>query len=182
MTSRERWILYPLVFFTFLMAARDKYIKPQLIDCQVVTCRQMQVLSDEGRTVVTLGTTLDESGNEAGVLITYGPPAGSGHLAAPQSLSPPDGPTDARGRLKSVGMREGDSWRCWEMMLRTELRLQHDPEQRESGLTALQIGEATPHWSSTVQWPPADRAVSDDATDPADGGDNGPRDVSSVER
>jgi hypothetical protein len=44
MSSRERWIIYPLLFFAFCLAARDQfpYLRPEVVDIPHLSCRVVE--------------------------------------------------------------------------------------------------------------------------------------------
>jgi len=56
MSSRERWIIYPLLFFAFCLAARDQfpYLRPEVVDIPHLSCRVVEAeLMDAKKLVAT---------------------------------------------------------------------------------------------------------------------------------
>lgn len=69
MSNRERWVVYPLLFFSILLAARDDINPPYVTKCEQLVCSKIFVKSPGGETLVSIG------GNEAfddGVVFVYG--------------------------------------------------------------------------------------------------------------
>lgn len=59
MSDRERWIVYPLLFFALLLGARDRIAPPNPLACQRLECQSLVVKSADGRELVRLGPTTD---------------------------------------------------------------------------------------------------------------------------
>jgi hypothetical protein len=55
MTTRERWIVYPLLFLALGTAVKPKLVPPD------ITCRRLIVLDEERRSRVQLGVTGDDA-------------------------------------------------------------------------------------------------------------------------
>ena len=157
MSNRERWVVYPLLLFTFLMATRDDYVKPEHFDCASISCRSLVVTSMEGKAIVSLGPSEDE----AGAVRVYGsrhPIRLPGTEAVAEKLRRPGheiaeiGANDDGGYLRIFGARPG-----------FDLQLGHDSTHRHSGLTAITVedeyvvapAEPSPQafWGSVVPWP-----------------------------
>lgn len=67
MSNRERWVVYPLIFFAFLMGARDKFYPLEDVACTTVTCNQLTIVASDGEPAVRITTTEDD----AGVITVY---------------------------------------------------------------------------------------------------------------
>lgn len=59
MSDRERWIVYPLLFFALLLGARDRVAPPNPLKCDALECRSLKVISADGREFVKLFPTSD---------------------------------------------------------------------------------------------------------------------------
>jgi hypothetical protein len=56
MSSRERWVIYPLLFFAFCLAARDQfpYLRPEVVEIPRLSCRVIEAqLIDTKKMVAT---------------------------------------------------------------------------------------------------------------------------------
>jgi hypothetical protein len=162
MSNRERWVIYPLLLFTFLMASRDKYVKPEHFDCKTVSCRQLLVQSASGRALVTIGSSTDDSG----AIVVYG-------THEPILLPGDDVGTPRRRRpgheIVEIGASdEGGYVRVFGNHAGADLQLGHDGRLRFSGLTAINEEEgyvASPRepskssvWGSVLEWPASESA------------------------
>ncbi len=64
MSNRERWILYPLIFFSLMLGLRATYLDPLQFRCREIECQSLTVESINGAPVdatVTRGTAADQS-------------------------------------------------------------------------------------------------------------------------
>lgn len=52
MTTRERWIIYPLLFLALSVALRDKLMRATVVDR--ITCRELAVVDANGNTLLRL--------------------------------------------------------------------------------------------------------------------------------
>jgi hypothetical protein len=54
MSSRERWIIYPLLFFAFCLAGRDQlaYLRPQVVEIPRLSCKVIEAKSIDGDIMV----------------------------------------------------------------------------------------------------------------------------------
>ena len=78
MSTRERWIVYPLLFLTLGIALRDKIIPPaevrvgevicDRLECGQSECRTLLIHGPSGRPVVVAGT---DANTRAGVVETF---------------------------------------------------------------------------------------------------------------
>ena len=68
MTERERWIVYPLIFFLLLLVTRDNLLKTQQVKCHELVCSRLYVETEDGRRLVSLFGKLDR-----GYISIYGP-------------------------------------------------------------------------------------------------------------
>ena len=78
MSTRERWIVYPLLFMTLGIALRDKVITPNRLAVGTVVCNRLQsnraechtllVNDPAGRPVVVAGT---DANTGAGIIETF---------------------------------------------------------------------------------------------------------------
>jgi len=55
MTTRERWIVYPLLFLTLGIALRDKIVPPVHLRCSELVCDRVVSKQTECRTLVVRG-------------------------------------------------------------------------------------------------------------------------------
>jgi hypothetical protein len=72
MTTRERWIVYPLLFLTLGIALRDKIMPPSLIEAERIrcdrletdetTCQSLTVWGRGNRELIHLGTATNGTG------------------------------------------------------------------------------------------------------------------------
>jgi hypothetical protein len=55
MSSRERWVIYPLLFFAFCLAARDQfpYLRPEVVDVPRLSCRVIDAKLIDAEKIVT---------------------------------------------------------------------------------------------------------------------------------
>jgi hypothetical protein len=169
MSNRERWVVYPLLLFTFLMATRDDYVKPAHFDCDSISCRRLVVSSIEGKAIISMGPSEDE----AGALRIYG----SRHpirlpgaeVAGDQRRQPGHeifevGANEDGGYLRVFGSRPGH-----------DLQLGHDGVLRQSGLTAISVkdeyvpapaGPPEPViWGNVLAWLPPEATEDAEAAD-----------------
>ena len=74
MSQRERWIVYPLLFFSFALAIRDQWppSKPRP-DFNVVTCRQLIVKDADGGVAVDIHAQPLGDAAGSGVVTVYSP-------------------------------------------------------------------------------------------------------------
>lgn len=59
MSDRERWIVYPLLFFALLLGARDRIAPPNPLECGQLECHSLVLKSTDNRELITLGPTSD---------------------------------------------------------------------------------------------------------------------------
>ncbi|MAT69547.1 MAG: hypothetical protein CMJ58_08485 [Planctomycetaceae bacterium] len=79
MSERERWIVYPLLFFALGAAIRDKIlnvVESKQVACgeleaKTIRCQELVVTDPAGRGagLAKLGSTLDQQGGRRGVLV-----------------------------------------------------------------------------------------------------------------
>ncbi len=66
MTSRERWIIYPLLFLALGAALRDKMVPGNVeafsVDCSQLTCHRLDVIGPEGDSGIRMGTVATGTG------------------------------------------------------------------------------------------------------------------------
>jgi hypothetical protein len=68
MNERERWIVYPLIFFLLLLVTRDNILKTQEVKCNRLVCNKLYVETEDGRKLVTIFGKYDR-----GLISCYGP-------------------------------------------------------------------------------------------------------------
>ncbi len=81
MSNRERWILYPLLFFALLLGAKATFDRLTQAEFQRIECSALRVNSLHGPARVLLGESLDGMGEitlynatgEPAVFISVGP-------------------------------------------------------------------------------------------------------------
>ncbi|MEM8680584.1 MAG: hypothetical protein AAGF97_14650 [Planctomycetota bacterium] len=67
MSDRERWIVYPLILFAFLLAARDKYAEPDQASFRTIRCQELRLVSESGKSLIDLYGSLEDEG----VMVIY---------------------------------------------------------------------------------------------------------------
>lgn len=132
MSNRERWVIYPLLLFSFLLAARDKYVKPENVSYATVTCKRLTISSDEGRPLVTLGA----SDTDAGALIMHGPIAAAG-LPGAESQSPDNLRAPGYRTVEMGANEDGGYVRVFGARPGLDLHVGHDAELELSGYAAV---------------------------------------------
>ena len=68
MSNRERWIVYPLLFYAVLSCMKSSLVEPTDASYETVTCNHLLVESVEGQPLVQLGAHIDDEGAEWGLL------------------------------------------------------------------------------------------------------------------
>ena len=68
MSNRERWVVYPLLFFSILLAARDDLVPPTEVMYPKIVCNELYVKAN-GETLVSAGRS---TGGEDGVILVHG--------------------------------------------------------------------------------------------------------------
>lgn len=48
MSNRERWILYPLLFFALMLGLRATYLDPWQFRCREIECQNLKVQTING--------------------------------------------------------------------------------------------------------------------------------------
>lgn len=71
MNERERWIVYPLIFFLLLLVTRDNILKTQEVKCNRLVCNKLYVETEDGRELVKIFGSYDR-----GIMSFYGPVEG----------------------------------------------------------------------------------------------------------
>ncbi len=170
MTDRERWIVYPLLFFALLMGIRIQLVTPDDIRCEKVTCQELRVRDLNGQLAALLigGRTggaefmLFSPGRQVALQMAADANGDGG------SLEWHNGHGETSGRL---GSQDGGGY----LKLLGEddigaLVLGHDLGRTQSGLTAETVDGGEIHvnltppasdatavpWGVRVSWPPRD--------------------------
>ena len=150
MSNRERWIVYPLLFFSIGLSLIDKMVKPALSKFKSVTCEQLTVASVEGIPQIRMWS--DE--NDAGHLAVYQPvgiaePNDSTLNSATEAWQSPQ-------KIVEFGADVGGGFiKVFGPNVLHAVRLGHDAERHMSGLVATdEHGEliALRHNSSDAIW------------------------------
>ena len=68
MNERERWIVYPLIFFLLLLVTRDNILQTQEVRCSQLVCNRLFVETADGRELVRISGSYDR-----GVISLFGP-------------------------------------------------------------------------------------------------------------
>lgn len=147
MSNRERWIVYPLLFYAVLSCMKSALVEPTDASYETVTCNQLLLESVEGQPLVQLGANIDDEGAEWGLVELFN---AHGQLAAQLGADP------GGGFVTSVGAHGA-----------LTLTMGHDEDRRQSGLQAKnkegqpvsdprQPDEA---WGLQLAWPAADAAA-----------------------
>lgn len=147
MTPRERWTVYPLLFLTLMLSARDKLMPPITTRLNNVECRELTIVNSRREPLVVLGESLHRSG----LFIVYGPkldrsdPAGE----SPLDREDTDGRTDEsdggepgsnRGQFAAVEVTAEESGGVLRVRADGDyptLQLGHDRRHRLSGLMGI---------------------------------------------
>ena len=85
MSQRERWIVYPLLFFAFTLAMRDQWpTTTEVPEFDVVSCRHLIIRDAQGRPAVDLSAQNGGPQDGSGVIVVYGsaPQIGNAKLPA----------------------------------------------------------------------------------------------------
>lgn len=64
MSNRERWILYPLLFFSLMLGLRATYLDPLEFRCREIECQSLTVQSINGAPFATPGAASSTNGSE----------------------------------------------------------------------------------------------------------------------
>ena len=169
MSNRERWIVYPLLFFAFLMGARDEYAKPDRLDCNLISCRRLTVTSTDGQALVRIGASEDD----AGALSIYG---AREPIRLPGDESPADAVRKPGHEIFEVGANNyGGYVRVFGSRPGTDIQIGHDGKLRFSGLMAVDEQDdyvssdetiASPVWGQVLFWPSPEVSGKADSSDP----------------
>ena len=181
MSNRERWVVYPLIFFSFLLAARDKFIPPEKLTCNEVTCNRLTIVASDGKPAVRVTSTEDD----AGMIAVY--------ACRLDPRLPGAAPADRRVRRRPLGHQalqlsanqDGGFVRVMGTRLGSDLYVGHNADAQFSGYAAVdengeylkpesnRSGEhsAPPIWGLTRAWEPP--GPEDEAPPPASE-DDGP--------
>ena len=57
MSNRERWIIYPLLFYALVMGFKSTYRDPMEFKCRTIECDNLKVRSINGGTAFAIQTT-----------------------------------------------------------------------------------------------------------------------------
>ena len=137
MSNRERWIVYPLLFYAVLSCMKTALVEPTDVSYETVTCNHLLLESVEGEPLVQLGAHIDDEGAEWGLIELFD---AQGQLAVELAAGP------GGGYFTSLGAAAAPT-----------LTLGHDNDARQSGLRArpaatddsLESGET---WGLRVDW------------------------------
>ena len=73
MSQRERWIVYPQLFFSFTLAIRDQWpTTDQVPEFNVLYCKRLEVHDGHGRPAVVIDAKEGGSTEGSGVVTVYG--------------------------------------------------------------------------------------------------------------
>jgi hypothetical protein len=162
MSNRERWIVYPLIFFAFLMGARDKFLPPEHVSCEDVVCNRLTVVGSEGKPAVRIRATEDDAG-----LITVS----ACRLDPDLPGTPPadiDQPRRALGyeAIELSANRDGGFVRVIGTRVGTDLYVGHNRDAQVSGYVAVDeqgeflrpsgADQLPQIWGLTRPWTPED--------------------------
>jgi hypothetical protein len=132
MSDRERWIVYPLIFFAFLLGARDKYFKPERAEYESISCRRLTVTSLDGTPLVQLSGTIDDSG----VIVMYAP-VERGLEPPPRTGFSRDTSPPGRHAIELVADSDGGYLKVFGPAHVPALKLGHEKMHHVSGLLAV---------------------------------------------
>ncbi len=133
MSNRERWVVYPLIFFAFLMGARDKFFPPEQLACTAVTCKRLTIVASDGKPAVRIAATEDDAGMIAVYACRLDP-------ALPGTLPPdPNEPRRALGHeaIQLSANKDGGFMRVMGTQIDSDLYVGHNADGRFSGYTAV---------------------------------------------
>lgn len=187
MSTRERWTVYPLVFLSLFMAARDKLVPREKVAFRTLECQQLVVTNINDEKLISMGET-----DDAGVVIVYGPPGRLDRIAGrrrnldPSDTHPPQsGPTVAKPasanlrlepspRVEISADQGGGFIRVLSNSDAPTLQLGHDAAHQLSGLMGLEEHDQltqgggtqpTELWGTLYRWPTAPTSKVDSAAD-----------------
>ena len=111
MSNRERWIIYPLLFFSLLLGLKEQLAIPIDAEYEHVQCNKLTVEAPDGRPLVELSSSIEAEGEQAGLLVLYGPINGDesalrstvGMTATPRPRTVELGSDPGGGYFKSYG-------------------------------------------------------------------------------
>jgi|GEM_PF-4195513 len=177
MSDRERWIVYPLLFFSLFMGARQYYHESDEAHLRSISCNELTVNSFDGRRRVHIG----QSTSHAGLVLVYGASDkpvlilgadGDGTQGAIEAMDETGRPvaalaaTPAGGLLQISGSRD-----------QPRLVLGHEDQAQLSGLLAFdandklvgtRLGNRFAPWGVSLRWKPSQASPD---TPPAEGHD-----------
>ncbi len=187
MSTRERWTVYPLVFLSLFMAARDKLVPRERVAFRTLECQQLLVTNINDEKLISMGES-----DDAGVMIVYGPPGRLDRIAgrrrspdASHTSPSPPGPTLAKAasanlrlepspRVEISADRGGGFIRVLSNSDAPTLQLGHDASHHLSGLMGLEEHDQltqggathpTDLWGTLYRWPTAPTSKVDSASD-----------------
>ena len=107
MSQRERWIVYPLLFFSFLLANKDHWPSMETkSNFNVVRCKQLIIEDSQNQPAIDLRAQRAGSSEGSGVVVVYGgtPAVGTAKPAAVRLyVSNQSGATQGMGTVETYG-------------------------------------------------------------------------------
>jgi hypothetical protein len=173
MSNRERWIIYPLLFFSLLLGLKEQLAIPIDAEYEHVQCNKLTVEAPDGRPLVELSSSIEAEGEQAGLLVLYGPINGDesalrstvGMTATPRPRTVELGSDPGGGYFKSYGPAGAPT-----------IKMGHDHTARTSGLVAVDdhgqlvassdaAGDRD-DWGLVIPWPPTPAESADSSVEP----------------
>ncbi len=133
MSNRERWIIYPLLFFSLLSGLKDQFALPTNGQFESITCKRLTVEAIDGRPLIELDSNMASTGDQAGVFVMYGSIAtdAAGHGPTGLELKP-------RPRTIEMGAEPGGGYlKSFGDISAPTIKLGHDATEKTSGVAAI---------------------------------------------
>lgn len=170
MSNRERWIVYPLLFFSLLLGLKEQLTIPLDAEYQHLKCNKLTVEALDGRPLVELSSSIESAGDQAGLLVMYGPIGGDELTRTPVGMA-----TTPRPRTVELGSEPGGGYfKSYGPAGAHTIKVGHNQTQRTSGLVAvddhgqLVVRSDSPterrEWGSVIDWRTAGADPNEDPT------------------
>ncbi|MEM7316755.1 MAG: hypothetical protein AAF497_26780 [Planctomycetota bacterium] len=164
MNERERWIVYPLIFFLLLLVTRDNILKTQEVKCNRLVCNKLYVQTEDGRELVKIFGSYDR-----GIMSFYGPVEGD--IDDERWTESANTNLNAKPMVQ-IGVQTGGGFaNFYGRPDAPTLKIGHHEDLAASGLMATNgskgalSSEAADYdgiWGTTVLWDQPENATSDE--------------------
>lgn len=171
MSNRERWIVYPLLFFALLLGLKEQMTIPMDAEYRHLKCNKLTVEALDERPLVELSSSIESEGDQAGLLVMYGPIAGD------ESGTRVGMDTTPRPRTVELGSEPGGGYfKSYGPVGAHTIKVGHNLTERTSGVVAVDDhGQLVPQsaaptegqaWGPVIAW---DKQPMDDDASSEDG-------------